>query len=61
MILLEKYFKKSKDSASTPYSPIFPISVLGSNFNPQNTTCIPAVKIVVRLEFEKFFRFSLTH
>jgi len=41
--------------------PIFPISALGSNFNPQNTPCIPAVKILARLELEKIFRFSFRH
>jgi len=34
---------------------------LGSNFNPQNTLCIPAVKILARLELEKIFRFSSMH
>jgi hypothetical protein len=41
-------------------SPIFPISSLSSNFNPQNTTCIPVVKIFARLEIEKIFRFFQT-
>jgi hypothetical protein len=40
---------------------IFPISALGSNFNPQNTTCIPPVKIFARLELEKIFGFSFKH
>ena len=44
---------------------IFPISLvnfgLGSNFNPQNTKCIPPVKIFDRLELEKIFRFSFRH
>jgi len=35
---------------------IFPISALGANFNPQNTKCIPPVKIFARLELEKNFR-----
>jgi len=30
-----------------------PISASGSNFNPQNTQCIPAVKIFVFLELER--------
>jgi len=29
-----------------------PISTSGSNFNPQNTQCIPAVKIIAFLELE---------
>ncbi|RLC29545.1 MAG: hypothetical protein DRH32_07195 [Deltaproteobacteria bacterium] len=40
---------------------ISPISALGSNFNPQNTKCIPPVKIFARLELEKIFRFSFRH
>jgi len=32
---------------------IFPISASGLNFNPQNTQCIPAVKICAFLELEK--------
>jgi len=35
--------------------PIFPISASGASFNPQNTQCIPAVKICVFLELEKIF------
>jgi len=34
---------------------IFPISASGLNFNPQNTPCIPAVKICAFLELEKIF------
>jgi len=30
-----------------------PISVSGSNFNPQNTQCIPVVKIFVGPELEQ--------
>ena len=30
-----------------------PISVSGSNFNPQNTQCIPVVKIFAFLELEQ--------
>ncbi len=37
--------------------PIFPISSLGSNFNPQNTLCIPSVKIMGRLELENILQF----
>ena len=33
----------------------------GSNFNPQNTTCIPAVKIYAFLELEKIISFSDGH
>jgi len=32
---------------------IFPIFALDSDLNPQNTLCIPLVKIFVRIEFEK--------
>jgi len=34
---------------------IFPISASGLNFNPQNTQCIPVVKICDFLELEKIF------
>ncbi len=34
---------------------IFPIFASGLNFNPQNTTCIPVVKICAFLELEKIF------
>jgi len=30
-----------------------PISTSGSNFNPQNTQCIPVVKIIAFLELEQ--------
>jgi hypothetical protein len=30
--------------------PFWPVSALGSNFNPQNTPCIPVVKIFARLD-----------
>jgi hypothetical protein len=30
-----------------------PVSVSGSNFNPQNTPCIPVVKIFAFLELEQ--------
>jgi len=40
---------------------IFLTSALGSDFNPQNTKCIPPVKIFARLEFKKIFSFSLRH
>jgi len=33
-------------------APFCPISALGSNFNPQNTRCIPVVKIFACLELE---------
>jgi len=33
--------------------PFCPISVSGSNFNPQNTPCIPVVKIIAFLELEQ--------
>jgi hypothetical protein len=34
-------------------APFCPISVLGSNFNPQNAHCIPVVKIFAFLELEQ--------
>jgi hypothetical protein len=34
-------------------APFCPISVSGSNFNPQNTPCIPVVKIFAFLELEQ--------
>jgi len=34
-------------------APFRSISASGSNFNPQNTQCIPAVKIVAFLELER--------
>jgi len=34
-------------------APFCPISALGSNFNPQNTQCIPVVKIFACLELEQ--------
>jgi hypothetical protein len=34
-------------------APFCPISVSGSNFNPQNTKCIPVVKIFAFLELEQ--------
>ncbi len=34
-------------------APFCPISVSGSNFNPQNTQCIPVVKIFAFLELEQ--------
>lgn len=37
--------------------PIFPITWLGLNFNPQNTSCIPAVKNIAFLELVKFTGF----
>ncbi|MBU3946660.1 MAG: hypothetical protein KJ826_00360 [Proteobacteria bacterium] len=33
--------------------PFWPISVLGENFNPRNTPCIPAVKIFTRLDLDQ--------
>jgi len=29
---------------------IFPISLLENKFDPQNTTCMPGVKLIFRLE-----------
>jgi hypothetical protein len=34
-------------------APFRPISVSGSDFNPQNNQCIPAVKIFTFLELEQ--------
>jgi len=34
-------------------APFCQISVSGSNFNPQNTQCIPVVKIFAFLELEQ--------
>jgi hypothetical protein len=38
--------------------PFCPISVSGSNFNPQNIQCIPAVKIFAFLELDQKLTFS---
>jgi hypothetical protein len=38
-------------------TPFCPISSLGSNFNPQNTQCIPVVKIFACLELEQNWAF----
>jgi hypothetical protein len=38
-------------------TPFRPISALGSNFNPQNTQCIPAVKIFAFLELKQNWAF----
>jgi hypothetical protein len=34
-------------------APFWPISALGSNFNPRNTPCIPVVEIFSRLELDQ--------
>ncbi|MBU1054105.1 MAG: hypothetical protein KKC46_09785 [Proteobacteria bacterium] len=34
-------------------APFWPISALGSNFNPRNTQCIPVVEIFSRLELDQ--------
>jgi len=34
-------------------APFCPIPASDSNFNPQNTKCIPAVKIFALLDFEQ--------
>ena len=34
-------------------APFWPISALGSNFNPRNTQCIPTVEIFARLELDQ--------
>jgi hypothetical protein len=38
-------------------APFRPISASGSNFNPQNTQCIPAVKIFAFLELKRNWAF----
>jgi len=38
---------------------IFPISSLENKFDPQNTACMPAVKLIFRLELEKII-YSVT-
>jgi hypothetical protein len=38
---------------------IFPISSLENEFDPQNTACMPAVKLIFRLELEKII-YSVT-
>jgi len=38
-------------------APFCPISVSGSNFNPRNTQCIPAVKIFAFLELKQKIAF----
>jgi hypothetical protein len=40
---------------------ICPISVSGENFNPQNTSCIPAVKFFAFLELEQISSFMDGH
>jgi len=40
------------DSRPLQNAPFCPISVLGSNFNPRNTQCMPVVKIFACLELE---------
>jgi len=38
-------------------APFCPISASGSNFNSQNTQCIPVVKIIAFLELEQKYAF----
>jgi len=47
----QEYFKQNMRPLQN--APFFPISASGSNFNPRNTICIPAVKIFAFLELEK--------
>ncbi len=44
-----------KDKITRPLgnAPFCPISMSGSNFNPQNPQCIPVVKIFAFLELEQ--------
>jgi len=46
-----------QDARPLQNTPFCPISVSGSNFNPQNTKCIPVVKIFAFLELEQKFLF----
>jgi len=47
------YFVTSYELVSERKLPFFPISASDSDFNPQNTQCIPAVKIFAFLELGK--------
>jgi len=47
------YFKSSNPESQFQNVPVWPISALGSNFNPRNTPCIPAVKIFARLDLDQ--------
>ncbi|MBU3947981.1 MAG: hypothetical protein KJ882_13525 [Proteobacteria bacterium] len=40
-------FKLMSQFQNVPFWPIF---ALGENYNPRNTPCIPAVKILTRLD-----------
>jgi hypothetical protein len=48
-----QHFARSEASRPLQNAPFCPISVSGSNFNPQNTICIPVVKIFAFLELEQ--------
>ena len=50
VIRLEKGLKIPRPLQNVPFRPI---SASGSNFNPQNTQCIPAVKVFAFLELER--------
>jgi hypothetical protein len=50
MITKEKWHHAPRPLQNAPFCPI---SVSGSNFNPQNTQCIPVVKIFAFLELEQ--------
>jgi hypothetical protein len=50
--------KRSKPSQSLFENHLFcPTSLLADKFNPQNTGCIPPVKLVSRLELEQTKQF----
>jgi len=51
----KKSFASAFDHFERPLQnvPFHPISASGSNFNPQNTQCIPVVKIIAFLELER--------
>jgi len=47
----------SNDTIPLQNAPFCPIAVSGSNCNPRNTQCIPAVKIFAFLELKQKFAF----
>jgi hypothetical protein len=50
MARMVSLFMKKNTLKPLQNTPFYPISVSDSNLNPQNTQCIPAVKIFVFLE-----------
>jgi len=49
----QSQYKKALNLRPLQNATFCPISALGSNFNPQNTQCIPVVKIFACLELEQ--------